>query len=71
MTTDPNIELALLALREAIANLRIIQKNEMTVAEFRQWSPTVVADVNKATDYLRRCKESLRRESEVLKQIKK
>jgi hypothetical protein len=70
MTPDPNIELSMLALRLTIVKMRRIEKNEMTGAEFREWSTSAMTQLNKVTDYMRLFKESLRKRSEALEQTK-
>ena len=70
MTPDTNIELAGLALQRTLAEMRLIEKSEITDAEFREHFRTAMTRLDKATDYMRRFRESLRKEGEVPEQRK-
>jgi hypothetical protein len=60
MAEDPNIELALLALKSATFWLRTIQEGETGIAEFRVYGLSVIAKLDEANDYLAKSLESLR-----------
>jgi hypothetical protein len=51
-------ELATIALQRAIKQIRYIQETAITVAEFQVRLPVIVAELNKATYYMRNLKSS-------------
>jgi hypothetical protein len=59
MAEDPDIELALLALKRATLWMRFIRESKMSIADFREYFPSVIQELDKSHDYLEKFKESL------------
>ena len=56
-----HVELALLALEKAMSGIRLIEENDICIAEFRERLPAVMNELNKATFFLSNLKAPSKR----------
>jgi hypothetical protein len=61
-----NIELALLALEDAISAVRLIEETDFTISEVQDRLPALLNDLNNATYYLTTLKKTIPTESPFL-----